>query len=419
MNTENLTSEDYGFSFAQNQQIGTPYLHSLGYNGDGIDVAVFDAGFQNILEIPAFVRHQSNQRMTLGYDLADLDNEFVKSDNHGTSVSTCLGAYDRGHYIGSAPLAHLILFRTENGATEYPIEELNWCKAAELADSIGVDIITSSLGYNKFDDSNLSYKHQDLDGKTTFASLGARVASEKGILLLNSAGNEGDNEWRKIGTPADVPTVLTIGAVDIKNKVGKFSSQGYNAAGDIKPDVAACGVLAYVGSASGSYYQGYGTSYATPIAAGGVACLMQAFPDLSASEIIRLIQQTASQASEPDSFMGYGVAQFDVAHKIQTLKNSKSNIPTIVKVDHNQIVVYTSAFSSLQYSVYYNSKLFNLFNIKKNVTKGKMTRLSAVSVFPLDNLKADCSKKYTIQIKLKSDVGNYELVNNDLEICEN
>ncbi|MDA0778494.1 MAG: S8 family serine peptidase, partial [Bacteroidetes bacterium] len=281
MKENGYIKEDYGVSFAQNEQIGIPYLHHLGYTGKGIDVAVFDAGFKNLNAIPGFLKHQANDRITFGYDVARLDNLLTDADNHGTAVTSCLGAYHLGHYVGSAPLANLFLFRTEFGATETPLEELNWCKAAELADSAGVDMITSSLGYFRFDDTTLSYRHKDLDGFTSYISLGARIAVEKGIVVLNSAGNEGDNPWRKIGTPADVATVLTIGAAGIDNKAGSFSSQGNNAKGDIKPDVVACGVLTYVSSPSGNYYQGYGTSYATPVAAGGVACLLQAFPKLT------------------------------------------------------------------------------------------------------------------------------------------
>jgi serine protease AprX len=345
MNTVDLSIADYGVSYGQNRQIGVTTLHTLGYNGDGVTVAVFDAGFKNIDKIPAFLKHQANGRLTLGYDAADLDNEFIRSDNHGTAVSSCAGAYDKGKYIGSAPLAHYILYRSERGATETPLEELNWCKVAELADSAGVDMITSSLGYNQYDDKTLSYTQSQLDGSTSFISFGAKVAVEKGILVLNSAGNSGDNNWRKIGTPADVATVLTVGAVDIKDKYGKFSSQGNAADGTIKPDISALGILAYVGSPSGGYYQGYGTSYATPIAAGGVACLLQAFPELTPVEINNIIRATATKTSSPDSFAGYGVARFDLAYELQTHINSSPSTPKIIKIDENQVILYTAGIN--------------------------------------------------------------------------
>jgi serine protease AprX len=417
MSVSDLTEADYGFAYAQNKQIGAPYLHAKGLGGEGIDVAVFDAGFRNLPLLPAFIKHQANHKLTLVYDISELDNMLTDNDNHGTAVSSCFAAYDKGKYIGSAPLSHIWLFGTEYAASEYPIEELNWCKAAELADSIGIDMITSSLGYNKYDDASLSYTYQSLDGNTSYISLGARTAVEKGILVLNSAGNEGDNAWRKIGTPADVPTVLTIGAVSTDNKLGSFTSQGYNANGVIKPDVAACGVLAYVASTSGGYYQGYGTSYATPVAAGGVACLLQAFPQLTPAEINKLIRSTATQAQYPDSTLGYGIAQFDAAYNLQQCKNLQSNVPEIIKVNEDQLIVYNGDYEKLSYDIYLTIKLFRVFNIKRHLKRGELTALQEVSFIDIHHKRASCSKKYTISIQYKSNVGNYELINNDLELC--
>ena len=417
MNTTDLSVEDYGMSYGQNRQIGVTNLHKLGYNGNGVTVAVFDAGFKNINTIPAFLRHQANGRLTLGYDAADLDNKFTGSDSHGTAVSSCTGAYDKGKYIGSAPLAHYILYRSEQGATETPLEELNWCKAAELADSVGVDMITSSLGYNQYDDQTLSYRHSQLDGNTSFISLGARIAVEKGILVLNSAGNSGDNKWRKIGTPADVAHVLTVGAVDINDKYGRFSSQGNTSNGTTKPDISALGVLAHVGSPSGGYYQGYGTSYATPIAAGGVACLLQAFPNLAPSDINHLIRMTATRASLPDSFVGYGVARFDLAYELQRHIDSSPDIPKIIKVDDNQIILYTADLNSIEISLSKRRKFLGIFNINKNIMKDDITATSTVCIIPLGDYSIKCSQKHTIKIKLTSDVDTYELKNNELYPC--
>ena len=417
MNTTDLSVEDYGMSYGQNRQIGVTNLHKLGYNGNGVTVAVFDAGFKNINTIPAFLRHQANGRLTLGYDATDLDNEFTGSDSHGTAVSSCTGAYDKGKYIGSAPLAHYILYRSEQGATETPLEELNWCKAAELADSVGVDMITSSLGYNQYDDQTLSYTHSQLDGNTSFISLGARVAVETGILVLNSAGNSGDNKWRKIGTPADVANVLTVGAVDINDKYGRFSSQGNTSNGTTKPDISALGVLAHVGSPSGGYYQGYGTSYATPIAAGGVACLLQAFPNLAPSDINNLIRMTATRASLPDSFVGYGVARFDLAYELQQHIDSTPDIPKIIKVDDNQIILYTAGMNSIDISLSKRRKFLGIFNINKNIMKDEITATSTVCIIPLVDYSIKCSQKHTIKIKLTSDVDTYGLKNNELYPC--
>ena len=418
MKENGYTKEDYGVSYAQNKQIGVPYLHRLGYTGKGIDVAVFDAGFKNLNAIPGFLKHQANDRLTFCYDVAQLDNLLTDADNHGTAVTSCLGAYQLGHYVGSAPLANLFLFRTEYGATESPLEELNWCKAAELSDSAGVDMITSSLGYFRFDDTTLSYRHSDLDGFTSYISLGARIAVEKGILVLNSAGNEGDNLWRKIGTPADVATVLTIGAAGIDNQVGRFSSQGYNAKGDIKPDVVACGVLTYVGSPNGNYYQGYGTSYATPVAAGGVACLLQAFPGLTPLQINQLIRSTASQSQNPDSIMGYGVAQFDAAYNLQQLKTAKHVVSGIVKIDPNGLIIFKVPKDVVHFDVYNVVKFLGVLPYKKHLSKG--TLKGEQEVFPIPfNQRAICNQKYTIRLSTKSTLVMREISNDCLILCEN
>jgi len=417
MKENGYTKEDYGVSYAQNKQIGVPYLHRLGYTGKGIDVAVFDAGFKNLNAIPGFLKHQANDRLTFCYDVAQLDNLLTDADNHGTAVTSCIGAYQLGHYVGSAPLANLFLFRTEYGATESPLEELNWCKAAELSDSAGVDMITSSLGYFRFDDTTLSYRHSDLDGFTSYISLGARIAVEKGILVLNSAGNEGDNLWRKIGTPADVATVLTIGAAGIDNQVGRFSSQGYNAKGDIKPDVVACGVLTYVGSPNGNYYQGYGTSYATPVAAGGVACLLQAFPGLTPLQINQLIRSTASQSQNPDSIMGYGVAQFDAAYNLQQLKTAKQVVSGIVKIDPNGLIIFKVPKDVVHFDVYSVVKFLGVLPYKKHLSKG--TLKGEQEVFPIPfNQRAICNQKYTIRLSTKSTLVMREISNDCLILCE-
>jgi len=417
MKENGYTKEDYGVSFAQNEQIGIPYLHHLGYTGKGIYVAVFDAGFKNLNAIPGFLKHQANDRLTFGYDVAQLDNLLTDADNHGTAVTSCLGAYHLGHYVGSAPLANLFLFRTEYGATETPLEELNWCKAAELADSAGVDMITSSLGYFRFDDTTLSYRHRDLDGFTSYISLGARIAVEKGIIVLNSAGNEGDNPWRKIGTPADVATVLTIGAAGIDNKAGSFSSQGNNAKGDIKPDVVACGVLTYVSSPSGNYYQGYGTSYATPVAAGGVACLLQAFPKLTPLEINQLIRSTASQSQNPDSIMGYGVAQFDAAYNLQQLKTATKLVSGIAKIDPNGLIIFKVPGETVHFDVYRMVKFLGVLPYKKHLSKGRLKGEQEVFQVPF-NQQAICNQKYTIRLSTKSTLVMREISNDCLILCE-
>ena len=417
--TDNLLPEDYGMAYTQNKQIQITDLHQAGFNGKGISIAVFDAGFNAIDKIPSFQKHQANGLVTFGFDIAGLDNVLNIKDNHGTAVSSCIGGYHKGKFIGGAPMAHLILFRTEYADTEYPIEELNWCKAAELADSAGVDIISSSLGYNQYDDTSLSYTHKDLDGKTSYSSKAARIASQKGIIVLNSAGNSGDNQWRKIGTPSDVAAVLTIGAADKNGKPGNFSSQGYNALGTVKPDIAAMGVLASVASPSGSYYRGYGTSYSTPIAAGGVACLVQAFPKTHPDAIKQAIRTTASQSMTPDSFLGYGVAQLNTAADLLLLKHQGEVLPKIMSTTQNFVNVYTGNTNLIEYQVFQHRKFLLLFNTKKKVAEGKNKSNQGFYRINLFDSPLKCSKRYTIKMNLKSSVDTYELKSSELYNCLN
>lgn len=412
-----LTQKDYGVAYEQNEQIGAIQLHKMGYDGSNIDIAVFDAGFKNINKIPGFLKAQGNGLLSFGYDIVDLDNVLVDSDNHGTSVSSCIGAYDVGNYVGSAPNAHLILFRTEYAKTETPLEELNWCKAAELADSAGVDMITSSLGYNQYDDPDLSYEHSDLNGRTSFISRSATVATRKGIVVLNSAGNEGSRSWRKIGTPADAPSVITIGAIDKNGHIGSFSSHGYNADGIVKPDVCALGVNASVASTTGGYYSGHGTSYATPIAAGGVACLLQAFPHLPPDSMAQLIRYTGGQYINPDSQNGYGKAQLDLAYHLQKARESEIKITHILAQKDNSIYLYRGSGTTLSYTITEHKKILWLFKRKKTIAQKALALSGEMSTVDLTPLNLECSKRYSFKATIQGTIGTTYLRLNRLNTC--
>jgi subtilisin family serine protease len=402
METSSLNELDYGKSYQQNQQIGVLHLHKKGFNGNRISVAVFDAGFKNITKIPGFLRHQANDKLMFGYDLVNLDNSLSDFDTHGTACASALGAYDKGKFIGSGPLAKLTLFKTENGKSEYPIEELNWCKAAEIADSLGVDIITSSLGYNQFDDQSLNYTHSQLDGNTSYISIGAKTAVSKGIIVLNSAGNQGNSKWQKIGFPADVEEVLTVGAINKNGSPARFSSRGNNANQSIKPDVVALGVRATVASPSGFYYQGNGTSFSTPIVAGGVACLLQAFPQLSPKEINDLIRQTADNNTTPDSVIGYGVARFDIAFEYQNYLDKKTVRPHVFYSDPKEVVIFSGAAESMDLLYYVNRKFLGFWKYRKKVSSKKGITPSTVHYIKNSlNIKVKFYDKEGSSLKVK------------------
>lgn len=278
-------------------------LHESGYNGKGLTIAILDAGFCNADKIDMINSNVIGVKDMVVPALPD----FYRSDSHGTNVLSILSYKNDGEFSGSAPGAEYILIRTEDVKTEFPIEEDYWVAGAEYADSIGADIITSSLGYFQFDDSSMNYKHADLDGNTAFISKGAGVAAEKGILVVNSAGNEGHKHWRRINFPADCPNIITVGSVNADSTYSFFSGKGYMRDGIVKPDITSLGNGTWLCDSGGELIQSLGTSYSTPIITGLAASIWEAFPYLSSSELKQMLIEHSSRYETPDSLMGYGI----------------------------------------------------------------------------------------------------------------
>jgi len=230
-----------------------------------------------------------------------------------------------GHFVGTAPKASFFLYRSEDAATEYPIEEHNWVCAAERVDSAGGDIISSSLGYTTFDNAAFNHSHSDLNGNTTMASIGADLAAKKGILVLNAAGNEGNDSWRFISTPADADSILAVGAVNSAGVVGSFSSYGPSADGQVKPDVASVGVGTIHQASNNNIGAGNGTSYACPNLAGLVTCLWQGFPELNNMTIIDAVKRSGSTYTTPNDRVGYGIPDMKkaVLHLLKSFATSE------------------------------------------------------------------------------------------------
>jgi hypothetical protein len=309
-------SFDYGQGYNQINMLNGILLHDLGYNGEGMTIAVLDAGFRNADILTAFDSLWMNNRI-LGYkDFVDpLNPDIFASHSHGTNVLSTMGANLPGELVGTAPRASYWLLRSEDGGSEYLIEELNWASAAEFADSAGVDIINSSLGYTTFDDPSQNHTYMDMDGNTTPITIAADLAASKGMIVVNSAGNEGSGSWQYIGAPADGDSVFSIGAVDASGNYAYFSSTGPTYDGRLKPNVVAQGQGSAIVSAwSGIVLTGSGTSFSSPITAGIVACLWQAHPDKTNMEILEAIQQNGSQAGNPDNLLGYGIPDYFAAH---------------------------------------------------------------------------------------------------------
>jgi subtilisin family serine protease len=309
------TSHDYGYARTQIEMLNGVRLHELGKRGQGMRIAVIDAGFLNVNRIGMF----SSLRLLGTHNVVSPGGDVYCEDDHGTKVLSCLAANRPGRMVGTAPEASYLLIKSEDTRSEYPIEEDFWAAALEYADSVGIDVVSSSLGYYVFDMTDTLYRADDLDGKTAFISQVAAKAVEKGILLFVSAGNEGNREWGKITFPADVPGLLTVGAINESGRRSTFSSTGFTADYRVKPDIVALGTGTTVVDANGDIGYSDGTSFSTPVMAGLGACLWQALPWLGNREIMALIRRTASQADRPDAEQGYGIP--DVYKAYQTELN--------------------------------------------------------------------------------------------------
>jgi serine protease AprX len=307
---------DYGAAYTQIAQMNGQYLHNQGFSGQGMTIAVIDAGFNSVDIMPCFDSLRANNQILGVHDFAQPGNNVYATTMHphGTWVLSCMAAYQSGLMIGTAPKADYWLLRSEVGESEKLIEEYYWASAAEFADSVGVDLINSSLGYTQFDPSDSIHNHTyaDMDGNTTVCTIAADMAASKGILVVNSAGNEGSSAWRYIGAPADGDSVFTIGAVNGEGIRAGFSSLGPTYDGRIKPTVCAMGSGSAIFSTSGVSY-GSGTSFSSPITCGMTACFWQALPNLTNMEIIEQIKYASSQSQNPDSLMGWGIPDFQKA----------------------------------------------------------------------------------------------------------
>ncbi|GAB6012703.1 S8 family peptidase [Viscerimonas tarda] len=310
----------YGNSYAQIAIHNGDSLHRAGFRGDGMEIAVIDGGFKGL-----------DDNMLLENILIRGRKNFIYSEDddyemdHGLRVLSCMATDLPGIYIGTAPEAQYWLLQSENPGSEYPVEEDYWLAAAEFADSVGVDVINTSLGYSVFDVAEMSYSYSQLDGKTTFISKGATMASNKGILVVGSAGNEGVKPWRYITAPGDSEEVLTVGAIARDSTLASFSSRGPASDFRTKPDVVAVGSSAstvtwngYVGNASG-------TSFSSPIMCGLVTCLWQAYPNLTNKQLIELVRKSSDKYAHPDDDYGYGIPDM-----IKALDMAKSDTETAI-----------------------------------------------------------------------------------------
>ena len=293
----------YGRAITQIQMSNGDKLHEAGFKGQGMTIAVIDAGFHNVDKITAM----QNIRILGTKDFVNQQADIFAESSHGMSVLSCIGMNRPDIMTGTAPEASFWLLRSEDEYSEHLVEQDYWSAAVEFADSVGVDVINTSLGYYSFDDKSKNYKYRDLDGRHALMSRQASHIADKGMILVCSAGNSGAGSWKKITPPGDAYNVLTVGAIDKRAVLATFSSVGNTADHRVKPDVVAVGVGSDVIRTDGNQGRANGTSFSSPIMCGMVTCLWQACPTLTAKEVIELVRRSGDRAGFPDNIYGYGV----------------------------------------------------------------------------------------------------------------
>jgi serine protease AprX len=334
----------YGDSYDQIHIHNGEYLHNQGFRGQGMLIAILDAGFYHYKSLPAFDSVNVNNQVIDTYDFVanktSVDEEFY----HGMMCFSVIAGNIPGELAGSCPDANFLLYRSEDVASESPVEEQYWIAATERADSAGADIISTSLGYNLFDNPVFDYSYADMNGHTTIIAKAATLAARKGMIVLAAAGNEGSNSWHYIITPADADSIVSVGAVDRSGAFANFSSYGPSSDGRVKPTAASVGSGTALSSTTGPIQVGYGTSFATPNLAGLVTCLWQAFPEFTNMQIIEAIKKSSSIYSNPNDRIGYGIPDFKKAFDDLSQQRASKNAATILG---NQFIkVYPNPFKN-------------------------------------------------------------------------
>ncbi|MEQ8324295.1 MAG: S8 family serine peptidase [Vicingaceae bacterium] len=354
--------EHFGSSFNQAHMLGCDYLHEIGNRGEGMLIAVIDAGFTAVPDHAFLGDLWIDKRIIATRDFVDKDDQVYAHSNHGMYVLTTLAAYLPGNMVGTAPKASYLLLRSEDGAAEYILEEYFWVEAAEFADSAGADVLNTSLGYTIFDDSIQDHALKDLDGNTTRISQAARISALKGMLVFNSAGNSGNNSWGKIGAPADAENIVAVGAVNALKEIATFSSRGPSSDGRIKPELCAMGNDVVIGNPDGTARSSNGTSFSSPVLSGMAACLWQSNPDATWQEIRNALIASADRHFNPDTNYGYGIPNAILAESI--LKKN----PLVAEGEGNWIQLSPNPFSDKLIGTYSSSE-----NAKMNITFIDMT----------------------------------------------
>jgi len=312
---------DNGLSQTQLAMLGADKMHTKGYHGEGMLIGVLDSGFLNANKLSFFNDLFNDKRVIGTWDFVNNESNVYNDHNHGTNVLSCMAAFENSRIVGTAYKASYLLLTTEDVTSETKREEANWLFGAEMADSVGVDVINTSLGYTEFDNPIQNYKYSDMNGDRALATRAADWAAQAGILVVASAGNDGSGSWKYIGTPADADSIIAVGAVSSSQNIASFSSYGPSADGRVKPELSAQGSNTTIGNTNGTVGLSSGTSFSSPLMAGFAASFWQAFPNLTNMQVREYLIRSASQYTNPDNRVGYGIPNFDKAYELAELES--------------------------------------------------------------------------------------------------
>ncbi len=369
---------NYGKSNGQVKIHNGDFLHNHGFRGEGMQMAILDAGFFRYLTLPNFDSVRLQNRVLGTWDFVANEASVDEDNAHGMQCFSIIASNLPGTFVGTAPNTSFYLYRTEDVASEYPVEEQNFAAGLERADSLGVDITSTSLGYRDFDNASLNYTYNDLNGNTTISARAADYAAHKGIMMVIAVGNGGNTNPPSLISPSDADSVIAVGAVDTLGNVVSFSSNGPSSDGQVKPAVAAVGWNAIIASTSnGQPVYGNGTSFACPNMAGLTTCLLQAFPEKNNMQILDAMQQSATKSTSPDTRVGYGIPDMKKAFVLLqkstytqqvNLVNCKAEIRLSIKTDNSmKIIIERKGPAELNYSnihqLQYNGS-FSLQNLQ-------------------------------------------------------
>ena len=399
VNQQIIYPDVHGMAYHQLNMMNADLLHQMGYKGNGILISMMDNGCLSVDNLPFF--DSVRPRILDTWNFAQ-NQQSIYADSegvHGTYTFGCIAGNTPYTYVGTAPEASFVLFHTEDNYAEWVMEEYHWAAAAERADSDGAQIFTTSLGYNIFDNNLGSHTYQDLSGNKTMITMAANVAAGKGILVFNSAGNEGNSSWHYLIAPADGDSVIAVGAVDSTRALVSFSSRGPNSSGRIKPDLCAQGAGVGIIGAAGNLFYGGGTSFSCPILAGCAACLWQAFPTKTANEIKDAIMISADRYTNPNDSLGYGIPNFYNAYLLL-----KTNYNGNVLRLSNDAAVYPNPFSdNLNVSLYNTTagtRTIELFDMlgQKVLSQQVFLRENTFEIVTLDQVGTLAKGEYFLRL---------------------